>query len=187
MVNGNLQPQTDRRFLLDAGPASHPSVAVSPVTVEGVIVDDDFDVAVQLDDGATDVLAGSMLGYQLIVTNASPTLDVSDVRVRFESDDVLIDQSWICTASAGSVCAPGGSGALDEVVSIEALGQLVYMISATVDPATAPAAGALVATASAELTGPFTDSQPGNNVAVDVDNVVDIKLFFDGFESPPLP
>ena len=175
-VLGNLDAQTDRDFSLRLGPASVPGIAIAPVSVEAVIVDDDLDVSVMLDDGIDEVAPGQSLTYLLVLENRSPTLTATAVDASFTTSPPLQSLRWTCSGFGGASCTSGSGEAFAQTVVLPPHALMVYALSGEV-----PAAhtGDVVATA-AGLLGAGVDSQPQDNVAFDVD--YGSVLFADGFE-----
>ena len=88
----------------------------------------------------------------------------------------LVDAAWSCTASAGAICTPAGSGDIDDKVTIPSGARLTYSLIATVvvDPEVV-----VVQTVSVIAPDGVPDLNPGNNSATRRNTV---GVFFDGFD-----
>ncbi|MBB5206851.1 Calx-beta domain-containing protein [Chiayiivirga flava] len=173
-VFGDTVAQGDRAFELRFDTAAPASVTLVPMSVAGVIVDDDLDVGVALSNGVERVQPGQDLTYVLAVTNHSPTLAAAPVQVTFATTPVLDDVRWTCTAFGGASCAAGASGGVDETVALVPGSSVVFAIAGSVP---AMHAGGVIATATAILAN---DGHPENDTATDSDPGP--VLFGDGFE-----
>lgn len=101
--------------------------------------------------------------------------------------------TWTCTATGtDSVCgAASGTGALVDTPTVGANGEIVYTVTAFVDPS-APdvSAGELVNSVVAQLPDDETDLNFANNVAADVDDilrVVDVSITKDDTVTEVVP
>jgi uncharacterized repeat protein (TIGR01451 family) len=87
---------------------------------------------VSIDDGVDEVSPGEALTYTVVVANDG-TADLANATVQDSFSAMLDEVSWTCSASPGSNCPSGGSGALlEEPISIRGGGRLTYTIRATV-------------------------------------------------------
>ena len=93
--------------------------------------------------GDATAVAGQSIGYTITVANAGPS-DVTGATVTDTFPSALSSITWTCTPSGGATCTANGAGNLSDTVAIPAGGQLVYTVSATVDPA---ASGSITNTA----------------------------------------
>jgi uncharacterized repeat protein (TIGR01451 family) len=76
--------------------------------------------------------------------------------------------NWTCTAAGGASCpAASGSGAINAVVNLPSGGSLTYSIVASVS---ASQSGPLSTTATITAPGGVTETNLGNNTAIDTDN-----------------
>lgn len=173
---GNLEAGPDRRFSLMLGTATVAGVSVLPDRVEAVIVDDDLDVSVLLDNGVDDVSPGQGMTYVFAVHNLSPGLSASAMEVGFSTTPPLQDLRWSCAGFGGATCTSGSGASLAQTVVLPPAATIVYAINGALPPAYA---GDLVATAAA-WPGNDADSQPQDNVAIDID--LGPVLFENGFE-----
>ena len=120
------------------------------------------DLAVTKTDGLTTATPGQSVTYTITVSSAGPS-PATDAVVLDSLSPALVGATWTCSASAGSTCAAGGSGSIDDTVTLLLGGTVTYTLTATIDPA---ATGVLVNTAS--VTG-VTDPEPADNTATDFD------------------
>jgi uncharacterized repeat protein (TIGR01451 family) len=125
------------------------------------------DVGVTVDDQQAEAVPGTPLSYSIVVSNDGPTFAPATV-----SDPLppgVLGASWTCTASAGSFCAPGGSGAISDAAKLLPGGTVTYTLMGILDPA-APA-GTLANTATVAVNG---DPNPANDSATDTDLVTPV-------------
>src|SRR5690606_12237291 len=93
----------------DPAPADHSAADSTTIRVVS-------DVAIAKTGPATAV-AGTTVEYRISVGNAGPSSALG-LRVQDPLHAALQDASWTCSASAGSSCPAGGSGALDVPVDL---------------------------------------------------------------------
>lgn len=76
---------------------------------------------------------GRRLAYTVTVSNSGPS-DAFGARVNDPLPAGLAGHgfTWTCTATTGSSCAPSGSGAIKDVVTIAVGGHLTYTVTGTV-------------------------------------------------------
>jgi uncharacterized repeat protein (TIGR01451 family) len=120
------------------------------------------DLAVTKTNGLFEVVPGQAVTYTITASNAGPS-DAPNAILLDTLSAALSGATWTCSASAGSSCSAGGSGSIDDVVSLLVGGIATYTLTATVDPG---ATGYLVNTAT--VTG-TADPNPADNSGVDVD------------------
>ncbi len=126
------------------------------------------DLIVTKTDGLASNSAGANETYTIVVTNVGPST-ITDAQVTDAVPLSLSGVTWTCTASAGSSCTSGGSGNLDELVTLSASGTATFTVSATVDPSTP--AGTLTNTATVSMPVGSVDPTPANNSATDTTTI----------------
>jgi uncharacterized repeat protein (TIGR01451 family) len=95
------------------------------------------------------------------------------------SDDfpaALLNPTWTCVPSPGSACSDGSGDPMSTMATVAAEGQVVYTITAHVDPS---ARGQLLNTATVTPPFDFTDLSASNDLEADEDSLtpqVDLKL-----------
>ena len=158
-------------------PNTADNTATEQTTVNGVPY---ADLSVALTDGGVTALWGRPLTYTLTVTNGGPD-PVTGATVSDSFPAGLVAVSWTCTASAGSSCAAGGSGNInDTTVALLSGGTATYSATGVVLYGTA---SPLVnnATVSSSTYDPIAANNSSTiNTPVDVD-----LIFRDGFETVP--
>ena len=126
------------------------------------------DLAVTKTDGQPAAVPGTPVTYSVTVTNAGPSAAVG-ARVLDNLPATLTVATWTCSAAPGSSCgSASGGGSIDQVDTIAVGGTVSYIISATVSPT---ATGVLTNTVTVTPASGTTDSNPGNNSAIDVDTL----------------
>jgi len=137
----------------------NPSNNTTPAVTTTVTLESDLSLSKTLVGGAP--IPGTVITYQVIVTNAGPSQAVN-APVVDTLPGALIGATWTCSASAGSSCGTAsGSGNLNTTVTLAAAGgTATYLIQATINPA---ATGTLANSASITLPGGTTDPVPGDN------------------------
>jgi uncharacterized repeat protein (TIGR01451 family) len=136
-------------------------------------------VAIAKTDGGVTALWNRFLTYTLTASNAGPNA-VSGATVTDNFNAGLAGVTWTCTASAGSSCAPTGSGNISSSVNLLAGGTATYTARGTVVWGTA---GPIPNTAT--IASPIFDPAAANNSS-SIDTPVNTDLIFrDGFEGFP--
>jgi uncharacterized repeat protein (TIGR01451 family) len=139
------------------------------------------DLGIDKSDGGVTAVRGEPLTYTITVTNsgpdAAPGATVADA---FPAD--LESVTWGCVASAGSSCAPSGSGDISDSASLLAGGTLTYSATGTVAVgATDPMTNTATVTAPPSVLDPNAGNDSAT-VVTEVTDPVDV-IFEDGFES----
>lgn len=137
------------------------------------------DVAVTKDNGDSFVERGDPVLYTMTVTNAG-TEALAGVRVQDILSSQLANGMWSCAAGAGGTCPvpAAGSGDIDVLVDLAVGGVVTFTLAANV---AANASNTFVINqVTATLPSGYIEQTPGNNVAIDVDEVYGI--FRNGFE-----
>ena len=83
--------------------------------------------------GPVQAVAGSVIDYQITVTNAGPS-DALGIVVTDLAPATLSDLSWTCTPSDGSSCPAAGSGVPAFQADVRVGGQLDITLQATIAP-----------------------------------------------------
>ena len=154
--------------------ATDPNSANNTAT-DSTMVSPLADVSITKTDGLANIAAGVATTYTVVVTNPGPS-DLTGVRVVDTLPVVLTGATWTCAATAGSSCAAGGSGSIDELIDLLAGATATFTVDATVDPA---GAGNIVNTATVTLPGGAVDPTATNNTATDltvIDTVADLRI-----------
>jgi uncharacterized repeat protein (TIGR01451 family) len=119
-------------------------------------------------DGQSTVVAGSTVTYTIIASNAGP-MAVTGAVVTDTFPAAITAVTWSCAASGGSSCSPNGTGNISQPVNLLSGGTATFTATATVS---AGATGTLSNTATIAVPAGFTDPNPANNTATDVDTFV---------------
>jgi len=123
-------------------------------------------------DGLTNAVAGQVVTYTIVVSNAGPNPVVA-ATVADTLPAELTGATWTCSGSGGGTCAPSGSGSLSESVNLPAGGSVTFLVSGTL---ASNAAGAIVNTANVQTPFGVTDPTPANNTAIDTTSVIAADL-----------
>lgn len=156
--------------LVNTASASLPPGATDPNPGNESATDTDApalraDLAVTKTDGSPTYLPGTPVVYTIVVTNDGPS-DVAGATVSDPLPSGITTASWACSASAGSACTAGGSGAISDTVDLLAGGTATYTLTLTVPLSRT---GDLVNTVAVAPPAGVTDPVPGNDSATDVD------------------
>jgi uncharacterized repeat protein (TIGR01451 family) len=152
--------------LTNLASVSLPAPAMDPVPANNTAIDVDspgVDLQITKSDGMTTYTAGGTSTYTVVVTNNS-TFNVNGAVVTDLLPAMISSASWTCTAAAGAGCTPGGTGSINDTVSLPPGLAITYQLTATVSPY---AAGTLKNTASVTAPAGFVETAPGNNGAED--------------------
>ena len=138
------------------------------------------DVAITKTDGSATEIPGTPVTYTIVASNAgpsaAPTVTVADTFAA-----TLSGCATTCVATGGATCTAGPlAGNLSTNASLPVGGTATYTATCTLSLA---ATGTLVNTATATVGGGVTDPNSANNSATDIDTVLPLTLFIDGFDS----
>lgn len=143
------------------------NTSVASTTVTGA---PQANLGVSIDDGVTNIVAGGMSTYTIVVGNSGPT-GVVDATVAVTFPARFSSVSWSCSPSGGAACAPSGSGSINDATVDLASGESVtYSATGTIAPTAST--GPISVTATASVPGGTVDPTPGNNSQSDNDTVV---------------
>ncbi|MBI4998621.1 MAG: DUF11 domain-containing protein [Rhodocyclales bacterium] len=125
-------------------------------------------LAVTKTDNLATVTAGAAISYTIVVSNAGPD-PVIGATVSDTLPAALVNASWTCAASAGSICgAASGSGSIATTADLASAGTATFTVNATVS---AGATGTLTNTASVAVPVGMVDPDAANNSATDSDTI----------------
>jgi uncharacterized repeat protein (TIGR01451 family) len=129
LTNVVMVTPTPRERIPVCDPNCEAAVSVPPSPVVGL--------AVAKRVAPDPYVRGRRLAYTVTVSNSGPS-DAFGARVSDPLPAGLAGHgfTWTCTATAGSSCAASGSGAINDVVTIDVGGHLTYAITGTVPPGT---------------------------------------------------
>jgi uncharacterized repeat protein (TIGR01451 family) len=128
------------------------------------------DLGISVTDGKSYAVAGDLITYTVVVTNAGP--DAANGTIVTDTlPETISSVTWTCVASGGSCGALSGSGNLSTTVNLNAGGAITFTIGGRLSPG---ANGTLVNTA--YVSHP-TDPDLSNNSATDSDIVLYIKVY----------
>ncbi|HWT16861.1 MAG TPA: beta-propeller fold lactonase family protein [Patescibacteria group bacterium] len=139
-------------------------------------------VRVSISDSLGVVPMGYRTTYRVVVENVG-SVTGNGIVVDVPIATGLLGATWTCSSPNGANCAAAGTGAVVDTVTLARGQSVVYLLSATVDPALDPS-GPLTITQTASISG-GADIYGGDNAASDVDLVTPV-LFADGFETTPI-
>jgi uncharacterized repeat protein (TIGR01451 family) len=123
------------------------------------------DLSVTKTDGTPTATPGAATTYTMVVTNAGPSA-VTGATVSDALPAGATAMSWTCTATPGSSCTAGGSGAIGDTVDLAPGGVATYVVDVSIDAA---ATGTLTNTVTVAAPAGVVDPNPGNDTATDVD------------------
>lgn len=158
----------------DPGPSAINVAGGLPVT----------DLEISKSDGATFVVHGWDVSYEILVANRGPS-SVIGARVRDPMSGGLSNVFWFCMAVQGATC-PSSTGQfdLDQLVDLPVDGILRYFVLGRV---TAPPGDTLTNTATIEVPDGMLELDASDNTAIDINDVESEGLYTDGFEALSRP
>lgn len=124
------------------------------------------DLGVTITDGATSVVAGSHVTYEIEVANDGPS-DAPGASVS-QTLSGLEGCAWTCSAPVGASCTPAGAGAIADTFDVPAGSTVEYLASCVVSPS---ATGTVVSTVEVAPPADATDPVAANDTATDADLV----------------
>ncbi len=149
---------------------STPSITPTPgtPTLTPTPTTPSVDISVSMNNGRTNSIPGTSVSYTIIVTNHGPAA-VNNVQVIDQFPTTILNASWTCTASAGSVCqTANGTGAINALVNLAVNGSATFLANATISPT---ATGLLINSATANVPSGITELNTVNNLAIDTDTL----------------
>ena len=108
----------------DPIPANNVGVALTSLGAAVV------DLAVTKTADETTVQAGTPIVWTIVVNNSGPG-DATGATVSDPFPAGITDATWRCTATAGSACAPSGTGSIAATVDLLAGGSATFVVTAT--------------------------------------------------------
>jgi len=154
--------------LINTATVNPPIGAIDPVGGNNAATDTNpaasqADLTVSKVGSPNPYVAGALLSYSIVVTNAGPS-NVSNARVQDALPAALAGFTWTCTASgvSASCGTPAGVGNIDALVALPVGASATFTVSGTVPEATA---GTLINTVMVTPPAGVTDPVPGNNSA----------------------
>jgi uncharacterized repeat protein (TIGR01451 family) len=124
------------------------------------------DVRITKTNNTDSVIAGTPVTYTITVRNAGPS-SATSVRVIDTLPASLLSATWTCSANGGS-CLAGGSGSINQLVSLSPDGVVVFTVRADIDPT---ATGTLSNTATITRVSDYTDPDNSSDGATDADPI----------------
>ena len=165
LVTGTVDPAatgtvTNTATITPSSGVTDPDLGNNSATTPPATITRVADVSVTKDDLVTEVQAGSLTTYTILVSNLGPS-NVGGVSVSDVLPAALTAASWTCGATAPNVCEDvAGTGSIDTTVDLVSGGSALLTLTATVDPA---ASGSVVNTVTAAVPGLVTDPVGANN------------------------
>ena len=129
-------------------------------------IDAPVDLRITKTDNATTAAAGTVVTYDVIVTNGGGA-PINGVAVTDLVPPQLINVTWICNG-AGATCTGSGSGSGNDVASFLPMGTAAYHITGTIDPGFT---GTLTNTATVTTPPDWMETNPANNTATDTTEI----------------
>ena len=177
-------------FVNMIGTASADEALVDPQTATDAFIAQvagEVDLSVTIDDGQLFALEGSLLTYEIIVTNGGPSeAQSAGIDVILDDEHDAATASWVCAADPGASCAGSGSGTVSDTPTLASGASVTYTLSVNVIDGVVDGADL---EAMAVTTAPVnaTDTDSGNDQASDVDTLnssepLEEVLFSNGFE-----
>ena len=125
------------------------------------------DLSITKTDNADKHIPGTQITYTIVAANSGPS-DISGASVTDTFPGSLLNVTWTCAPSPGSICTAGGTGNINDPVNLLSGGTATYTVVADTD---AGATGTLVNTAEITVPEGTTDGNSGNNSATDTDSL----------------
>lgn len=124
------------------------------------------DLRITKTDSVSSYTPGSPVTYTIFVTNPIGPANATGATVTDTFPAIITSASWTCASTGGASCTPNGNGNINDTVNIPVGGSLTYTVTAGTNPA---ATTDLVNTASVSAPGGYTETNPADNSATDVD------------------
>ncbi len=124
------------------------------------------DLSITKTDGVTTATAGGSVTYTIVAANSGPS-SATGATVA-DTFPASLTCTWTCVGAGGGTCTASGSGNVNDTVNLPSGGSVTYTASCTIS---ASATGTLCNTATVTAPAGVTDSNPGNNSAMDCDTL----------------
>jgi uncharacterized repeat protein (TIGR01451 family) len=123
------------------------------------------DLSVTKTDGQTAAVPTLPITYTIVVSNPGPGATTANVTDTVPPD--IVGATWTCSGLVGGVCASGGSGDINDTVTLPVGSSVTYTLTGTVSASSSGVSN----TASVSPLGGVSDPDPSNNSATDVDTI----------------
>ena len=158
-------PTQQATSTLTVTPTASSTATVTPTATHPPNV---ANLSLTLTNNTTTSIPGANTAYSLQVRNNSP-ITVNNIQVLDAFPSILLNVTWNCLASSGSVCqSPSGLGNMDTRINLSPSGSATFTISATILPT---ATGLLINSAQVVMPAGMTDPDPSDNQAMDTDSL----------------
>src|SRR4029079_11860860 len=125
------------------------------------------DLAITKSDGVTTAVPGQSVTYTITATNPGPST-ATGAAVIDSFPPGIATATWACSGTGTATCSPGGSGNINDSVTIPPGGAVTYTVTATI---ASSATGSLSNTASIAAPAGLTDPNAANDSATDTDTL----------------
>lgn len=133
------------------------------------------DLQITKTDNDTDYVANALKTYTITVSNVGPSnvtgATVTDI---FSTNTNISGAAWGCLGTGGATCTLVGVGDINDTVDLPAGSYVTYTVGVNVS---ASPSGNLVNTATVTEPAGVTDPTPGNNSAMDTDQLIVASSF----------
>jgi uncharacterized repeat protein (TIGR01451 family) len=170
VVNASVSPAATGNMVNTATVTAPPGIT-DPSLANNTVTDTNTpvfstDLRITKTDGVPSYAPGSPVTYTIVVTNPAGPANVSGAAVTDTFPAIVTSATWTCASTGGATCSANGSGNINDTVNIPVGGSLTYTVTAATDPT---ATTDLVNTASVSAPGGYTETNPADNSATDVD------------------
>lgn len=124
------------------------------------------DLSITKTDGATTYRENSSVTYAIVVSNSAGPNAVNGALVTdiFPPQQIVL-VNWTCASAGGATCTANGSGNINDTVNLPVGSFLIYTANATIGSGVS---GDLINTASVSVPAGYTDPNPANDSATDI-------------------
>ncbi len=127
------------------------------------------DLQITIDDKATAFEAGASIQYTVVVSNPAGPATASGAAVNSNFSPNLVNVVWSCSPWGGASCTGSGTGNISDAVNLPPGSSVTYSVNAQVIGS--PSAS-LESTVAVSAPVGITDTNPSNNQATDIDQLV---------------
>lgn len=169
VVNASVSPAATGN-LVNTATVTVPAGITDPALANNTVTDVNTpvlttDLRITKTDGVSSYAPGGTVIYTITASNAGPA-NVSGASVTDTFPAIITGASWTCASTGGATCTANGSGNISDSVNIPVGGSVTYTVTASTNPT---ATTALTNTASVSAPGGYTETNPADNSATDVD------------------
>ena len=156
-------PTATRTATRTATPTSSPSPTATSIPPTLIPVD----LSITKTDGSATYRENSSVTYAIVVSNPAGPNAVNGALITDIFPPQIVLVNWTCAPAGGATCTANGSGDINDTVNLPVGSFVIYTANATIGSGVS---GDLINTATVSVPAGYTDPNPGNNSATDINS-----------------